>query len=876
MSAPSKAESAIALSPNLDVARVLLASLDQIHLVAIMPDGPTVGSEFGCDIDAAIEWARSQNALGQGVYWTVNHVRPGCHRKPGKAEIVLARFAHADIDPPKDGEPWAKGQMLTQLQNASCPPSFVIDSGNGLQAFWRLSESTTDWQPVEKLNAAIACRFGGDACHNIDRLMRVPGFINIPNRRKRAAGRKEALAGWAQSDSGTVYSIGELSAAFGPQSDEEAVAAWRQEIKGTTDAELIARCKGADHWHNSMTSLAARMVGRGQSDEQILASLGSTITVEGYSVGETHRELQIAIDTARKKWRRPNAPLDKSEHVQSDSEHRREGPRPLYREVPPPSPFPSEALGPVLGSAAKAIEAVIQCPLECAANSVLAVASLASQGGANVILPIGQGKLAPLSLYLLTVLESGERKSSADTMALKPVRDFESELHQAEAGERQTHAVKLVAHEANNRHLTTTLKKDRAALEAALHDVGPAPQPPLLSVIAPSGDQTMEGLFRIYQHGRPSLAMMCDDAATFLGGHSLKTEQKAGTTANLCRAWDGSKLERIRGGDGVQVLYDRRLACHLMAQPGVAAGFLSDTQFADQGLLARFLVSAPAGRSGTRFRDDGEYQSLFRQAAGDLEAYNAAIFRLLRQPVKWKDESDRTCGVDMASLHFTEDARALYVGFANAIEAELSPSGSLATVKAFASKLPENAARIAGILALIADPGAQSIEADTFANAVLLSRYYLAEALRLRAVGMVDPALRKAEALREWLLARTEDRIGLRHIYRLGPNSIRDAFAARTAMKLLEDHGWVISIPDGEMIDGDFAREAWRIVRTGTDPQLSQVSQLSQGVLPKHQTALPTGEPATVATVATAPSRSTEIFANFLAEWNKDLQEYDL
>ena len=62
---------------------------------------------------------------------------------------------------------------------------------------------------------------------------------------------------------------------------------------------------------------------------------------------------------------------------------------------------------------------------------------------------------------------------------------------------------------------------------------------------------------------------------------------KQSTTAILCRAWDGSKLERIRGGDGVTVLYDRRLAAHLMVQPGVAAGFLSDSQFSDQGLLGR-------------------------------------------------------------------------------------------------------------------------------------------------------------------------------------------------------------------------------------------------------------------------------------------------
>jgi hypothetical protein len=331
-------------------------------------------------------------------------------------------------------------------------------------------------------------------------------------------------------------------------------------------------------------------------------------------------------------------------------------------------------------------------PIECAANSVVAVASLAAQQSANVMLPIGKGKLAPLSLYILTVSDSGERKTSSDGEALKPIRNFEHELAQTEVGERLAFDIKLAVYEASAKQLHSKLKNDGVAMEAALNDLGPPPQPPLISVIAPSGDQTIEGLFRVFQHGRPSLGMLCDDAATFLGGHSLKAEQRASTTANLCRAWDGSRLERMRGGDGVLIFYDRRLVCHLMVQPGVAAAFLSDPQYSDQGLLARFLVSAPAGRAGSRFRDDTAYQQLTHAAARDLEDYSAAIDRLIRQPICWKNGNDRSLGVELGALEFTLDARALYVHFANEIEAALGPTGAFAMVKAFASKLPEHAA----------------------------------------------------------------------------------------------------------------------------------------------------------------------------------------
>lgn len=294
------------LVPNPGAVRALLASLDQIHFVAITPDGSAAGHEFGCDVEAALEWALRQNALGQGVYWTVNRVRPGCHRKPGKAEIESARFAHADIDPPTGGDRWQKEQMLSQLQSALCAASFVIDSGNGLQGFWRLSEPATDWHRVEKLNAEIACRFGGDTCHNIDRLMRLPGLINFPNKRKRAAGRMETLAGWAQADTGMVYSLAELEAAFAADTanDDDTLAEWRRRTERLSDEEMIARCQRGENWHNTMIALTARLVSRGLEDADILA-LASRITLCDFSGDQTRSEIRDAITGARRKWAIP-------------------------------------------------------------------------------------------------------------------------------------------------------------------------------------------------------------------------------------------------------------------------------------------------------------------------------------------------------------------------------------------------------------------------------------------------------------------------------------------------------------------------------------------------------------------------------------------
>lgn len=201
---------------DLDAARRLFAGLDQVHLVAIDPEKRRhpEGRDFGRDVDNALSWAARSNASGLNVYWTVNSVRPGVDKKPSKGDVEAARFAHVDIDPPKDFSPFDAMKITAALDACPLPPSFVIDSGNGLQAFWRLDDDCANLPSIEAINVQLRDHFGGDNCQNIDRLMRVPGFVNYPDAKKRAAGRVPRLAGWATDDDGLVYAPEEIRAAF--------------------------------------------------------------------------------------------------------------------------------------------------------------------------------------------------------------------------------------------------------------------------------------------------------------------------------------------------------------------------------------------------------------------------------------------------------------------------------------------------------------------------------------------------------------------------------------------------------------------------------------------------------------------------------------
>src|SRR6266404_4142668 len=98
--------------------------------------------------------------------------------------------------------------------------------------------------------------------------------------------------------------------------------------------------------------------------------------------------------------------------IASAAEVKPEPPRPLTRELPPADPFPIDALGDVLGPAARAIFDGVQAPLAICGQSTLAAAALATQGHADIELPVGQAK--PISEDFITVAETGARKSACD------------------------------------------------------------------------------------------------------------------------------------------------------------------------------------------------------------------------------------------------------------------------------------------------------------------------------------------------------------------------------------------------------------------------------------------------------------------------------
>lgn len=169
-------------------------------LVAIEPDGKKgiVTKSFPPRADDKMRAWIEQYQGRWNLYFLVNEPKRAMDRKPAKADMKAMRALHVDVDP-EDGKDLEaeRTRILEQIRKSPLRPDVVIDSGGGYQAFWLLKDPIPIADNVAELeaqNKRLEGFFGADHCHNIDRIMRLPGTVNVPDEKKRTKGREPALA----------------------------------------------------------------------------------------------------------------------------------------------------------------------------------------------------------------------------------------------------------------------------------------------------------------------------------------------------------------------------------------------------------------------------------------------------------------------------------------------------------------------------------------------------------------------------------------------------------------------------------------------------------------------------------------------------------
>jgi len=486
---------------------------------------------------------------------------------------------------------------------------------------------------------------------------------------------------------------------------------------------------------------------------------------------------------------------------ESQSRESRNAPEPLRRPVPASEPYPIAELGPILAPACESIRRVIQAPDAVCGAAVLAAASLSVQSLANVEI---DGRIYPLSLWMLTVAESGERKSAVDAEAIRAARDFEKEMTASYVDALATHESECEEWQARRDHAKADKRKaGGVGLADALREIGAQPEPPLRPSLIVA-DFTAEGIAKLLASGRPGIGVFTDEAALVFGGHGMSKETTTRTAGTLCKLWDSGTLDRVRATDGAMKLWGRRLAMHMLAQPVIAERALSDDVLAGQGFLARCLLSWPEPTAGTR-----AYKSENLQEDAAVIRCNAIFTDLLRMQLPLADGTRNELAP--RSLTLTDEAKHSWRILYDAVEAKMAPNGRFATVKPWASKTPEQCLRIAGVLTLLDSPSATTIQASTVSRAAEIALWHLNEAVRLSGTAEVPPEVRDAEALLKWCHETGRELLHSRDALRLGPSRVRDRERFISAMDALERAGWAEVVEGGAPLDGAHRRNVWRI-----------------------------------------------------------------
>ena len=186
------------------------------QLVAITPDSkakPTAATFTNAAQAEAWALDRNKNA---NVYFAVNSLLRRLDKKAEKSDIACVEFFHVDLDPRSGEDIQVERERIRKRLNGSLsndgipPPTLVIDTGGGFAGYWKLAspiEVNGDPNKIaeaERYNRWLTNTLGGDgACFNVDRIMRLPGTVNWPDKKKQARGRVPANAevcGWPAPD----------------------------------------------------------------------------------------------------------------------------------------------------------------------------------------------------------------------------------------------------------------------------------------------------------------------------------------------------------------------------------------------------------------------------------------------------------------------------------------------------------------------------------------------------------------------------------------------------------------------------------------------------------------------------------------------------
>jgi putative DNA primase/helicase len=463
-----------------------------------------------------------------------------------------------------------------------------------------------------------------------------------------------------------------------------------------------------------------------------------------------------------------------------------------------PEPYPLDMLPASIRAAVEEVASFVKAPAPMIASSALAALSLAIQ--ANVDVERATKLHGPVGLYLLTIADSGERKSTCDGFFTKAIRDYEEAQLEAAKPALKDCQAKIEAWEAKRAGVKEKIRnlaksnKPTTDMEAALLNLEYEKPEQLRVPRLLYSDATPEALTYGLANKWPSGGVVSAEAGIVFGSHGMGKDSVMRNLATLNQLWDGTSLTIDRRSTESYTVRGARLTVALQVQEPTLREFFSKNGALARGtgFLARFLVAWPESTQGMR---------PFTEAPENwphLDEFNRRIASILNQPAEIDDEGALT----PIMLPLSSEAKKSWREYHDDIESELVSDGEFYSVRDVASKSADNAARLAALFQVF-EHGVGAIRLDCFESASFITAWHLNEARRFYGELALPEVLLDAAKLDGWLINKCAceqvDIISQRVAQRLGP--IRDKKKLMAALQELEALDRVRVVKNGRGVD---------------------------------------------------------------------------
>lgn len=450
--------------------------------------------------------------------------------------------------------------------------------------------------------------------------------------------------------------------------------------------------------------------------------------------------------------------------------------------------FPVYMPLPIIERAVGEAQNNIKAPRSLVFFGALSAVAIALQGLVDVRKPNGQ--CVPTSLMLLSIANSGERKSTVENVFLEGVRRFQKEISSRRNGEIKEWEVLQDIWREKYKSILKVIKKKTVSGECARVEEEALIKHRLAMPKAPCAfkmlyeDATSEALFRGLCKDYPSAGLISSEGGGVINGRAF------GDLSKQNSIWSGDTVTVDRVSVGSYELTNVRLTVSMMVQGKMFDDYIQrhGELSRGSGLWARFLVCRPSSTQGSRFINNGVMSWEHR------DDFLARLSVLLKQ----NGDLERSQERERKIVEFSAAASERWFYIFNYIESEISLGGRFEGAGDHASKLAENIARVAALLHYF-EFGAGQISVETLDAAISICFWCSDEFLKV----FLPPSETETDAvdLDFWLQRHRVSGaryIPKNYVRQFGPGKLRDKKRLDRALEALVARGSVLMVRQGK------------------------------------------------------------------------------